>query len=219
MIMLKDIRKEYKINAKNKKKVFENFNLEISRGDFVAVVGKSGVGKSTLLNILSGLDTPTSGEYYFDGEKVPKTNLALAEFRRKNIGMIVQNFALIEEWNVFENIALPLKYRKVPKREIEKQVQEIAGKLGIQELLRKYPQTLSGGENQRVAIARAVIVKPSILIADEPTASLDSENKMNVFEILENLNEEGISIILATHDKEIYEKCKRTIPLAELQHA
>lgn len=213
MIRLKNICKEYKTNKFNKIEVFNDLNFEIKKGDFVAVVGKSGSGKSTLLNILSGLDTPTLGEYYFNGEKVPTNNGGLAQFRQNNIGMIVQNSALISEWNAYKNIALPLVYRKLSKEEIQKRIHDVTLSLGIDSLVDKYPNTLSGGQNQRVAIARAIIGQPSILIADEPTASLDEENKMNVIEILKDLNKKGMTVIIATHDKEIYEKCDYRIEI------
>lgn len=207
MLKLKNMCKEYKINRLNTKEVFRDFNLEINKGDLVAVVGKSGAGKSTLLNILSGLDMLSVGEYDFDGKKVAQNNSALTKFRKTHIGIIVQNFALISEWSVFRNIALPLKYRNIPKTEIKKRVHDLAVSLDIEELLDKYPSILSGGERQRVSIARAIIANPSILIADEPTAALDDENKNNVFQVLKDLNEKGMTVIIATHDKEIYEKC------------
>ena len=213
MIVLKNMCKEYKLNRSSKKEVFKNFNLKIKEGDLVAVVGKSGAGKSTLLNILSGLDTMSEGEYDFDGEKVVQNNRALTKFRKNHIGIIVQNFALVSEWSVFRNIALPLKYRNFTKTEINKRVHAIAASLGIEELLDKYPSILSGGERQRVSIARAIIANPSILIADEPTAALDDENKNNVFQVLKDLNDKGMTVIIATHDKEIYEKCDYQITI------
>lgn len=216
MVKLTNMCKEYKINRSNIKEVFENFNLEINQGDMVAVVGKSGSGKSTLLNILSGLDTLSAGEYHFKGEMVAQNNRNLSAFRKNHIGIIVQNFALINEWTVFRNIALPLKYRNLSKAEIEKQVSNLASSFGIEKLLDQYPFVLSGGESQRVAICRAIISNPSILIADEPTASLDEENKNIVFQVLKDLNEKGMTVIIATHDKEIYEKCDYQIHISDL---
>lgn len=205
MIEVRDLCKKYQIKKSNCKTVFEEINFEISKGEFVSVRGRSGAGKSTLLHILGGLECQTSGEYYFEGKPLPKKGQATAEFRNKNIGFIVQSHALIDEWNIFDNISLPLRYRGCGKNEIYTRVQQIAAELGILNLLKQYPYLLSGGEKQRAAIARAIIGNPPVLLADEPTASLDEDNKRNVVAILKELNRQGMTVVVASHDKEIYQ--------------
>ena len=189
-------------------------NIEISKGEFVAVMGPSGCGKSTLLNILGLLDNPTSGEYYLNGKEVSK----LKENQRTNlrkgvIGFVFQSFNLIEELNVYENIELPLLYMKMPASERKKKVKEAMDRMAISHREKHFPQQLSGGQQQRVAIARAVVANPDLILADEPTGNLDSKNGAEVMSLLTDLNREGTTIVMVTHSMHDAGYANRTINL------
>ena len=215
MIELKNVCKEYKINHKNSIEGLSSVNLKIQQGEYVAITGKSGAGKSTLLNIIGGLDKITTGEYYFQDEIIKQDNKSLAEFRYKHIGIIVQNYGLINYKNVFYNIALPLVYNNTSKNEIASEVKRWADYLDISDKLECMPTQLSGGQCQRVAIARALCKKPSVLLADEPTGALDYENKLIVLDILKKLKKDGVTIILATHDYDIVNDADRIIQVVD----
>jgi len=175
-------------------------SFKIEKGEFVSVMGPSGCGKSTLLNILGMLDKPESGSYEFQGKEVSHLNeKGRALVRKHNIGFVFQNFNLIDELTVFENIELPLIYNKVPSTERKKRVNELIDKIGISHRASHFPQQLSGGQQQRVAVARALITKPPIILADEPTGNLDSSNGNEVMELLCELNEAGTTIVMVTH--------------------
>lgn len=189
-------------------------NIEISKGEFVAVMGPSGCGKSTLLNILGLLDNPTSGEYYLNGKEVSK----LKENQRTNlrkgvIGFVFQSFNLIEELNVYENIELPLLYMKMPAADRKKKVKEAMERMAISHREKHFPQQLSGGQQQRVAIARAVVANPDLILADEPTGNLDSKNGAEVMNLLTELNREGTTIVMVTHSMHDAGYAGRTINL------
>ena len=189
-------------------------NIEISKGEFVAVMGPSGCGKSTLLNILGLLDNPTSGEYYLNGKEVSK----LKENQRTNlrkgvIGFVFQSFNLIEELNVYENIELPLLYMKMPAADRKKKVKEAMDRMAISHREKHFPQQLSGGQQQRVAIARAVVANPDLILADEPTGNLDSKNGAEVMSLLTDLNREGTTIVMVTHSMHDAGYANRTINL------
>jgi len=189
-------------------------NIEISKGEFVAVMGPSGCGKSTLLNILGLLDNPTSGEYYLNGKEVSK----LKENQRTNlrkgvIGFVFQSFNLIEELNVYENIELPLLYMKMPAADRKKKVKEAMDRMAISHREKHFPQQLSGGQQQRVAIARAVVANPNLILADEPTGNLDSKNGAEVMSLLTELNREGTTIVMVTHSMHDAGYAGRTINL------
>ena len=189
-------------------------NIEISKGEFVAVMGPSGCGKSTLLNILGLLDNPTSGEYYLNGKEVSK----LKENQRTNlrkgvIGFVFQSFNLIEELNVYENIELPLLYMKMPAADRKKKVKEAMERMAISHREKHFPQQLSGGQQQRVAIARAVVANPNLILADEPTGNLDSKNGAEVMSLLTELNREGTTIVMVTHSMHDAGYAGRTINL------
>ena len=184
------------------------------KGEMLAIMGKSGSGKSTLLNLLAGLDTPDSGEYIYNGEKInTKNQNKMAKFRRSDVGFVVQHFALIDEYNVSQNIALPLRYGKLKGVSTKKRIKEIAERLEIGEKLRKYPSQLSGGQAQRVAIARAIAHKPSILLADEPTGALDEETGKSIMNLFKEINKEGTTVVVVTHDANVASYCQRTIRL------
>ena len=175
-------------------------SFKIEKGEFVSVMGPSGCGKSTLLNILGMLDKPESGSYEFQGKEVSHLKeKGRALVRKQNIGFVFQNFNLIDELTVFENIELPLIYNKVPSSERKKRVNELIDKIGISHRASHFPQQLSGGQQQRVAVARALITKPPIILADEPTGNLDSSNGNEVMELLCELNEAGTTIVMVTH--------------------
>lgn len=178
----------------------DKVNLKISEGEFVAIMGPSGCGKSTLLNILGLLDKASSGSYKFlNNEVVGTTEKTKSVLRKKNIGFIFQNFNLIDELSVFENIELPLIYNGVSSSERKKRVQEIMEKIQIDHRGKHYPQQLSGGQQQRVAVARALVTKPKLILADEPTGNLDSNNGNEVMNLLAELHREGSTIVMVTH--------------------
>ena len=189
-------------------------NFEVSKGEFVAIMGPSGCGKSTLLNIVGLLDNPTQGSYFFDDVDVSKfkesqrTNL-----RKGNIGFIFQSFNLIDELNVFENVELPLLYLKVSASERKRRVEAILERMKIAHRRKHFPQQLSGGQQQRVAIARAVISNPKLILADEPTGNLDSKNGLEVMSLLTELNAEGATIIMVTHNNHDAEFAHRIVNL------
>ncbi len=189
-------------------------DLDIKKGEMLAIMGKSGSGKSTLLNLLAGLDTPDDGEYIYNGETInTKNQNKMAKFRRNDVGFVVQHFALIDEYNVSQNIALPLRYGKLKGVSTKKRIKEIAERLEIGEKLRKYPSQLSGGQAQRVAIARAIAHKPSILLADEPTGALDEETGKSIMNLFKEINKEGTTVVVVTHDANVASYCQRTIRL------
>jgi putative ABC transport system ATP-binding protein len=186
----------------------------VEKGEFVAIMGPSGCGKSTLLNILGLLDTPSGGQYYFNGEEVAKykekqrTNL-----RKGNIGFVFQSFNLIDELTVYENVELPLLYLKVTQAERRKKVADGLERMKITHRRKHFPQQLSGGQQQRVAIARAVVTRPQLILADEPTGNLDSANGEEVMSLLTELNNEGTTIIMVTHSPSDADKAHRIVQL------
>jgi putative ABC transport system ATP-binding protein len=189
-------------------------SFEIKEGEFVSVMGPSGCGKSTLLNILGMLDRPESGSYEFQEAEVSDLNeKGRSDVRKRYIGFIFQNFNLIEELTVFENIELPLIYNKVSSSERKTRVNELMEKIGIAHRASHFPQQLSGGQQQRVAVARALITKPHLILADEPTGNLDSKNGLEVMNLLTELNREGTTIIMVTHSMHDSEFAHRVINL------
>lgn len=210
MIEFINITKRFKFK-KSEIKALDSISLKIDKNEIVAIMGPSGSGKSTLLNIAGGIFRQSSGEYLFNNESVAGNESVMAKFRSDNVGFILQHFALINNKNVFYNISLPLKYKDIEKKEIREKVLSVTDSLGITNKLEMYPHMLSGGECQRVAIARAVISSPNIILADEPTCSLDDENKYEVLNILKKINKTGITIIIATHDETVAQICDRTI--------
>ena len=178
-----------------------NVGIEIAEREFVAVMGPSGCGKSTLLNVLGLLDSPTGGQYYLTGKEVTDfSERARADIRKKNIGFVFQNFNLIDELTVAENVDLPMLYLGLPAKERQKRVDEALEYMGIRHREKHFPQQLSGGQQQRVAIARAVITNPKIIFADEPTGNLDSKNSNEVMDLLLELNKNGTTIVMVTHN-------------------
>ncbi len=193
-------------------------SFEIRQGEFVAIMGPSGCGKSTLLNILGLLDNPSKGSYYFLGKDVAgSTERQRAGLRKQNIGFVFQNFNLIDELTVFENIELPLIYLGMPSKERRARVEEVMAQMQISHRAKHFPLQLSGGQQQRVAVARAVIVKPALILADEPTGNLDSVHGEEVMNLLSQLNSQGTTIIMVTHSQRDAEYSQRVIRLFDGQ--
>lgn len=202
MIYLRDVSVSF---GKDKAKItaLNNINLEIASGEFVSVVGRSGCGKSTLLNVIGGILKPSKGSVIFDDIDVYGQNDSeLAKYRNEKIGFVVQHFALIKEKTILENIILPLKYRSIKSGDAKEKAQILAGKMGIEKILNKHPYEVSGGECQRAAIARALVGEPRIILADEPTGSLDLETGEMIIEHLMEINRDGIAVLMVTHNQE-----------------
>ncbi|GAA09606.1 lipoprotein releasing system ATP-binding protein LolD [Acetobacter tropicalis NBRC 101654] len=195
-----------------------DIELDIAQGEFLAIMGPSGCGKSTLLNILGTIDRPTAGSYRFGNEELTKLNeTALARFRRENLGYIFQSFNLIDELTIEENIELALIYRNIPKPERRQRVAQAMDRVGIAHRARHYPSQLSGGQQQRAAIARAIVGEPRLILADEPTGNLDTENGTQVMDILQALNDEGATIIMVTHSPSHADLARRRVDMLDGQ--
>jgi putative ABC transport system ATP-binding protein len=217
MIKLENLSKVYRTDE-IESTALNKVSFEIEKGEFVSVMGPSGCGKSTLLNILGMLDKPESGSYMFLGKEVSKLNeKGRSTVRKHNIGFIFQNFNLIDELTVFENIELPLIYTKVSSAERKSRVNELIDRIGISHRSSHYPQQLSGGQQQRVAVARALVTKPPLILADEPTGNLDSSHGNEVMELLCNLNELGTTIVMVTHSSHDASYSQRIINLLDGQ--
>lgn len=200
MIEIHDLEKAYR-TSDVETTALNRINLEIDAGEFIAIMGPSGCGKSTLLNVIGMLDSPDSGRYGFLGQDVAgKSETDLAIIRKENIGFIFQSFNLVDELTVAENVALPLLYQKIPPVERQQRVREVLERVGIAHRADHRPQQLSGGQQQRVAVARAVVTNPKLILADEPTGNLDTKNGEEVLELLSQLNSEGTTIVMVTHD-------------------
>ncbi len=215
MIELHDLSKVYR-TSDVETTALNNINLEISEGEFIAIMGPSGCGKSTLLNILGMLDTPNSGSYNFLGEDVAnRSERELANVRKQNIGFIFQSFNLIDELSVAENVELPLLYQKMPAKERAERVQQVLERINIAHRADHRPQQLSGGQQQRVAVARAVVTNPNLILADEPTGNLDTTNGEEVLNLLGQLNSDGTTIIMVTHDQGHADHASRVVHMLD----
>jgi len=191
-------------------------NLQVKKGEFVAVMGPSGCGKSTLLNIIGLLDNPTKGSYLFNGKEVAGLKeKERTRLRKGHIGFVFQSFNLIDELNAYDNVELPLFYLKMKVSERRRRVEEVLKRMNIGHRMKHFPQQLSGGQQQRVAIARAVVANPSLILADEPTGNLDSKNGIEVMNLLSELNQEGTTIIMATHSERDAAYAHRTVNLLD----
>lgn len=217
MIKLNELTKVYRTDEVEST-ALNAVSFEINKGEFVSIMGPSGCGKSTLLNILGMLDKPESGSYEFLGNEVAHLKeKGRSDVRKKNIGFIFQNFNLIDELTVFENIELPLLYNKVPASERKQRVNELMEQIGIAHRASHFPQQLSGGQQQRVAVARALITKPPLILADEPTGNLDSSHGNEVMELICDLHEAGTTIVMVTHSSHDASYSDRIINLLDGQ--
>jgi putative ABC transport system ATP-binding protein len=191
-----------------------NINFEVSKGEFVAVMGPSGCGKSTLLNLIGMLDNPTNGEYFFNDENIASYDESkLCDIRKHNVSFIFQSFNLIDELSVFQNVELALLYHAIPSKERRERVEAVMDRVGIAHRAKHMPSQLSGGQQQRVAVARAVVGNQALILADEPTGNLDSAHGQEVMEMLQQLNDEGTTIIMVTHSQSHADFAKRTVNL------
>ena len=215
MISLKKINKSYRTEAISLH-VLKDIDLEIDKGEYVSIMGASGSGKSTLLNILGILDNYDTGDYYLNGSLIKNlSEKRAAQYRNEMIGFVFQSFNLINFKNALENVALPLYYKKVSRKQRNIIAMEHLDQMGLKEWAHHLPNELSGGQKQRVAIARAVISKPKIILADEPTGALDSKTSKEVMKVLSDLNKTGMTTILVTHELSVAETTRRIINLKD----
>ncbi|MFQ6114147.1 MAG: ABC transporter ATP-binding protein [bacterium] len=215
MIKMKAIKKIYS-TGKVEVEALKGIDLEVEKNEFISIMGPSGSGKSTLMNIMGCLDTPTSGEYYLEGEEVQALNSnQLAEIRNAKIGFVFQNFNLLPYATAFENVEVPLIFKGVSSRRRKKRAEELLDRVGLKDRMEHKPTELSGGEMQRVAIARALANAPSIILADEPTGNLDSVSGKEIVDLFEDLWKLGHTIVVITHDREISTRTKRIVKLRD----
>ena len=215
MISIKNLNKSYKM-GKNTLHVLKGIDLEIGEGEFVAIMGSSGSGKSTLLNIIGMLDEHDTGIYDLDGFRIEKLNeTKAANYRNKFLGFIFQSYNLINFKNVLENVALPLYYQKVKRSDRNDIAMGYLQRVGLEPWAKHMPNELSGGQKQRVAIARALAARPKLLLADEPTGALDTKTSHEVMRLIQEINDEGKTIIMVTHEDDIAQMCKRIVRLKD----
>lgn len=196
----------------NRVEALRDVNFSVEQGEYTAIMGESGSGKTTLLNILAALDKPTSGTVLLEGKNLSTIKEKdVAAFRRDNLGFVFQEFNLLDTFNLEDNIYLPMVLAGVPYPQMKEVLTPIARQLGIEHLLKKYPYEVSGGQKQRAAVARALMMKPKIILADEPTGALDSTSGEQVMELFQSLNDEGVSVLMITHDSEIAAKAQRKV--------
>ncbi|MFB9275057.1 ABC transporter ATP-binding protein [Cohnella cellulosilytica] len=215
LIRIRNLNKIYRMGGETLN-ALDNVSLTVNEGDFVAIVGPSGSGKSTLMNVIGCLDTPSSGEYWLDGEEISRLREnKLAEIRNRKIGFIFQGFNLLPKLTAIENVELPLVYRGVPAKQRRQHAVDALGKVGLGERIHHRPVELSGGQQQRVAIARALAGNPPILLADEPTGALDTRTGVEVMGFIRELNALGHTIVLITHDPGISQQAKRIVRIQD----
>ena len=215
LLYMKDIVKSYESGGEEQV-VLDHVNFSVREGEFVSILGPSGSGKSTMMNIIGCLDVPTSGEYFLNGREIENLDEStLAKIRNREIGFIFQSFQLLPRSTICENVELPLMYAGVHAKERRERAVEILTRMGLGEKINYYPNQLSGGQQQRVAICRAVITQPSILLADEPTGALDQKTGRQVMELFKELNDEGRTIIMITHDANIAKHAHRIVKILD----
>lgn len=215
IIDIKDIKRDFKLGAETVK-VLKGVNLQIEKGDYVALMGPSGSGKSTLMNILGCLDTPSSGEYILNGKDVSSLNDdQLAEIRNKNIGFVFQTFNLLPRTTALDNVALPMVYAGYSKVERNERATEVLTQVGLSDRMDHHPNQLSGGQRQRVAVARALVNRPAIILADEPTGNLDTKTSIEIMGLFDEIHANGNTVILVTHEEDIAEHAHRIIRLRD----
>lgn len=215
MLVIKDLHKSYD-TGKSKLHVLKGINLTIGEGEFVSIMGSSGSGKSTLLNIIGILDEKDSGTYTLDGVAIEHlTEVKAAEYRSRFLGFVFQSFNLIGYKTALENVALPLYYQNIPRKERNQKAMEYLEKVGLKPWANHLPNELSGGQKQRVAIARALITNPKVILADEPTGALDSKTTFDIMKLLQEINNEGKTIIVVTHEPDVAAETKRNVTLKD----
>ena len=216
LIELRNVYKIYSEGLESEVRALDGVSLEIERGEFVAIVGQSGSGKSTMMNVLGCLDIPTRGDYFLNGTDVRElTDKELSRIRNKEIGFIFQQYNLIQDLTVLENVELPLVYQGVSADDRREMALDALERVGLAERVKHRPTQMSGGQQQRVAIARAIAANPSIVMADEPTGALDSRTGLEVLAFLQKLNREGTTVILITHDNGIAATARRCVRLTD----
>ncbi|PHD42114.1 bacitracin ABC transporter ATP-binding protein [Bacillus toyonensis] len=213
VVNIKNVQKVYGKKGENQSHALKDVSFSIQEGEFVGIMGPSGSGKTTLLNVISTLDTATGGVVEIAGIDITKMKQGeLSDFRSQKLGFIFQDFNLLENLSIYENIALPLSLQGVPSRKIGPKVKKVANMLGILEIIQKYPSEVSGGQKQRSAAARALVHEPAIILGDEPTGALDSKNATSLLEAIKNLNEkQDVSIMMVTHDPYSTSYCQRIL--------
>jgi putative ABC transport system ATP-binding protein len=214
VIEMQNISKVYKM-GNNEFVALCDVNLNVEKGEFVSIVGPSGAGKTTLMNLIGCLDTATTGTYILDGENTNCSDDKLSEIRNRKIGFIFQTYNLLPKLNILENVELPLIYQGLSSKVMRQKALKALDRLGLTSHIKHKPSELSGGQMQRVAIARALATEPEMLLADEPTGALDSKTGKEVIQILKDLNNEGNTIVLITHDKEIARQAKRIVTVKD----
>lgn len=211
MIYLEEITKNYRLGEVNIP-ILKGINLSIQSGEYVAIMGASGSGKSTLMNILGCLDRPTAGQYIFENRNLSTFNDdELAYIRNNKIGFVFQQFNLLPRSTAIENVMLPMVYANIPRQKRRKNAEQVLTRVGLVERMFNCPNQLSGGQQQRVAIARALVNEPALVLADEPTGALDSQTSQEVMDLLSELNQQGITIVIVTHEEDIAVQTKRII--------
>ena len=216
MVKLNEIVKIYNPKKANEFEALHGVSAEIKDGEMVAVIGKSGAGKSTLLHILACIDSYEGGEYYIDDTLVKKlSEKKYAQIRNEKIGMVMQDFALVEDFSAIDNVMIPLNFAKKKVKDKKKKALEALEAVGMGELAKKPCNKLSGGQKQRVAIARAIVNNPSMILADEPTGALDTKTSAEIMELFHDLNERGRTVIIVTHDPKVAEQCDRVIEISD----
>lgn len=215
LLELKNIFKNY-YQGELEVPVLKDISVCVEQGEYVAIMGPSGSGKTTLMNIIGCLDTPTKGEYNFDGVNISKLkDNELSDLRLNSIGFVFQNFQLLPRESALQNVALPLSYAKVKRQEQHRRAKIALERVGLADRITFNPTQLSGGQKQRVAIARAMVNNPKVLLADEPTGALDSKSGEQIMELFEKLNSEGVTVVMITHDSKIASHAHRTISIID----
>ncbi|ABK84065.1 TPA: ABC transporter ATP-binding protein [Bacillus cereus] len=212
MIQLANVAKGF---GKNNFSALKDINLTIEKGEMIAIMGPSGSGKSTLLNIIGLIDSPSAGKYFLDGMDTSTLKSNYHKYRNMEVGFVFQNFSLLDDYTVVENVMLPLVYRRISHKKRMKISKEMLKMVGLERHINKYPYELSGGEQQRTAIARALAQDTKIILADEPTGALDQENGKKIMSILKEINKQGRTVLVVTHDQKVAAYCQRTIRLLD----